>query len=282
MTITESQNELLEELVNSNDIFSANILLKNIYGKNVSDPLIFNKFFEFCMKISRWNIDLPSRKMFLDQADSALVFFSENTDITKETIEFIRKCQDEITKVGIEISGVQYIQEDKKIDVLIEENKEHLLKLTEYKIKLQKSNNQKSFEELLKRIETTENQIQKDLLQGSQQELYEDLTRDYQQIISHKLNEFERVKVKAYNKKAVQDYFYVYQEFKRDEEKHKNSFVELKRLVGRRLFCYDANQLYSETMIYYNNVYSYIFSKLDDEGKYRLTELAIDTEKKGI
>lgn len=282
MTITDSQNQLLEELISSNDIISANILLKNIFGKNVSDPLIFNKFFEFCMKISRWNIDLPSRKMFLDQADSALIYFSENTDITKETLEVIRICQDEITQVRKEISSVHYIQEDKKIDELVEENKKCLLKLTEYKIELQKSNNQKSFEELLKRIEATENLIQKDLLKGSQQKLYEDLTRDYQEIISQKLNEFERIKLKAYNQKAVNDYYYVFQEFKRDEEKYKNSFVDLKRLVGRRLFSYDANQLYSESMIYYNNVYSYVFSKLDDEGKYRLTELAIDTEKKGL
>ncbi|PLT33628.1 hypothetical protein [Bacillus sp. V5-8f] len=278
--ITESQNTFLEELINNNDIYSANILLKNIFSKNVSDPLVFNKFFEFCMKISRWNIDLPSRTMFLDQADSALIFFSENTDITRETLEIIQKCQAEITEVKKEISSVHYIQEDKIVDELIEKNKECLLKLTEYKFKLQKCNNQNSFQELLKRIEFTENNIQKDLLEESQQKLYEELTKDYQQIISQKLNEFERLKVKAYNKKAVQDYYYVFQEFKRDEEKHKNNFVELKRLVGRRLFCYDANQLYSETMIYYNNVYSYIFSKLDDEGKYRLTELAIDTEKK--
>ncbi len=278
----ESQTTLLEDLLNNNDIYSANILLKNKFNHNISDPGAFLEFFNFCMKISRWNIDLPSRKMFLDQADSAVIFFSENTEITLETLELIRKCQHEITEVRNEITSVHSIQNDKQVNELVEKNKDSLTKLTEYKLTLQRCNNQKSFEGLLKMIEMAEQSIQPDLLEDSQQQLYEELTKDYQQIITNKLNEFEHLKTKAYNQNAVQDYYFVFQEFKKDEDKYKNSFVELKRLVGRKLFCYDASRLFSESAIYYNNVYSYIFSKLDDEGKYRLTELAIDTEKKSL
>lgn len=45
------------------------------------------------------------------------------------------------------------------------------------------------------------------------------------------------------------------------------------------LFSYDASKLFNETLIYYNHVYSFIFNKLDDNGKFRLTQISIDSEK---
>jgi hypothetical protein len=46
------------------------------------------------------------------------------------------------------------------------------------------------------------------------------------------------------------------------------------------LFSYDASRLTNETLIYYNHVYNYILSKLNDEEKLTMTKLSIIAEKK--
>lgn len=43
---------------------------------------------------------------------------------------------------------------------------------------------------------------------------------------------------------------------------------------------YDAGRLFNETLIFYNHVYSYIFNKLDDNGKLELTKYSIECERK--
>ena len=51
-------------------------------------------------------------------------------------------------------------------------------------------------------------------------------------------------------------------------------------LVSSTLFAFDAGRLFNETLIYYNHVYSFIFGKLDDDGKLALTRYSIECERK--
>lgn len=55
---------------------------------------------------------------------------------------------------------------------------------------------------------------------------------------------------------------------------------QLLGLVSTTLFAYDAGRLFNETLIFYNHVYSYIFNKLDDNGKLELTKYSIECERK--
>ena len=50
--------------------------------------------------------------------------------------------------------------------------------------------------------------------------------------------------------------------------------------IIKNMFSFDATRLFSETVIYYNQVYSYIFSVLSDEDKLALTKVAINSQKK--
>lgn len=188
-------------------------------------------------------------------------------------------CQNEVDNIRNEITRIEQIQIDRRVEDAKKEQSELILKLTEYKFALGKSRNQQEFNTLLEKIKVVEEQIDVSFLTEMDEKLYKELTMDYPNIINQKLNEFEKVKVKEYNKKAVSDFYQVFNEFKQNEDKYKTSMLELKRLVRTRLFSYDAGRLLNETIIYYNHVYSYIFGKLDEEGKYNLTELAIELEK---
>lgn len=279
MNKIDEQLELFDRYFEQNDVWKANILIKNIFNKNTDNQSVFQNYFEFCMKIASWNIDIHTREMFLDQASSAIIFFSENTSLTPDLLDMIQICQQEIDEIRQQILEVEKIQFDKKLEATKKQQTEYLRQLTEYKYALEQSKDQSEFNEFLEKVKSVEEQINDSILDDSELQLYEDLTKDYPNVIAKKMTEFERLKVKSYNQKAVKDFHDVFEKFKQNEDQFKTNIYELKRLVGRKLFSYNASQLLNETLIYYNHVYSYIFSKLDNEGKYRLTELAIEMEK---
>lgn len=279
MMSIDEQLSLFQEFITKNEIWQANLLIKNIFNKNIENRDVFQTFYEFSIKIANWNLDIPTRKMFLEQASSAVIFFSENALLTSDVIEMVYACQNEVDNIRNEITRIEQIQIDRRVEDAKKEQSELILKLTEYKFALGKSRNQQEFNTLLEKIKVVEEQIDVSFLAEMDEKLYKELTMDYPNIINQKLNEFEKVKVKEYNKKAVSDFYQVFNEFKQNEDKYKTSMLELKRLVRTRLFSYDAGRLLNETIIYYNHVYSYIFGKLDEEGKYNLTELAIELEK---
>lgn len=109
---------------------------------------------------------------------------------------------------------------------------------------------------------------------------YDQINKECTACISDKMREMEHVNNVAYNKKAVDAYDSAFKKFKGDENKYKNNQTQLFALVSSTLFAYDAARLFNESLIYYNHVYSYIFSKLDDDGKLALTRFSIECERK--
>ena len=73
--------------------------------------------------------------------------------------------------------------------------------------------------------------------------------------------------------KQVIDAFIADSSYKKEKERDK-----LKSLLVECLFSYNQEKLLQETLIYYNYVYSYIFNKLDNEGKKLMTEWAINNK----
>lgn len=97
--------------------------------------------------------------------------------------------------------------------------------------------------------------------------------------ISAKMRQLEYKDNIDYNKKAVNAYNSAFTSFKNNESRYKDK-SQLFGLVSTTLFAYDAGRLFNETLIFYNHVYSYIFSKLDDNGKLELTRYSIECERK--
>ena len=69
-----------------------------------------------------------------------------------------------------------------------------------------------------------------------------------------------------------------------DKYNEKKSFynkneADLKALVTKYLFAYDSRQLFNESLIYFNHVYSTIFNGVDDDLKFKLTEWSITADK---
>lgn len=266
--------ELFNKFYEKNDIINADLILKNIFNKNITDIDVFNKYFEFKINVSSWDIDIPTRKIFLSEAEKALIYFSENVDLTEEIInklEIYRSCLCSVKQQILDIERELY---EKQLQERTEINLNELNSIVELRGKLKGKINKEEFDSILHELKSIESRFQVELLNEKQYKLYEELTKDITELVTSGIIEFERKELIKYNKKAIESYKLVYTNFTKDEKKYKD-ISQLQMLCSTSLFGYDTSKLFNETNIYYNQIYTYILSKLSDDLKYELTKLAV-------
>lgn len=272
--------ELFSSLSN-NDATKKDALLvgKNLCNQQPSNESMFISYFNFLCKLASYPITTDERKFYANEADIALAYFSENVKITEKTLLLIKECKAQLERVINDIISMENTIAQNVLKEIQNNNAIELNNLIDLKGKLFITSRKAEFDSLLHSVQKCENNINKKYLSQEQNELYDTLTAQYSSMVSNKLIELERMENVEYNKSAVKSFKLVFDSFQSAEPKYKDNQSQLYALVSENLFGYDAARLFNETLIYYNHVYSFIFNKLDDDGKYRLTQFSIDCEK---
>ncbi len=222
---------------------------------------------------------LEERKGFLEQAVTTLAFFEENADLNEELIATILEYHSTIDNLSAELDSLEARAYADYEAAVVSENQKAIALLMEVKQTLSNVKTKKVFDEILQELKRVDGSIQHDYLTEDQTAVYEQLNRDCSEIMSKKMREFEYKDNVSYNESAVKAYAEAFRQFRADEGKYKEQSA-LFSLVSRTLFAYDASRLFNETLVYYNHVYSYVFSKLDDDGKLALTRFSVQCERK--
>ena len=194
---------------------------------------------------------------------------------------FVLKLEDEISqkaKMRIDENQRDYFLREQK-RAIEATNTTQIKKLYTIKQKLENAKTHAEFDKLLQEISAVDAEIDHDNLTSEQKTHYDQLNKSCTDTISAKMRQLEYKDNIDYNKKAVNAYNSAFTSFKNNESRYKDK-SQLFGLVSTTLFAYDAGRLFNETLIFYNHVYSYIFSKLDDNGKLELTRYSIECERK--
>lgn len=267
--------------LSANDATKKDALLvgKNLFNQQPFNESIFTSYFNFLCKLASYPITTDERKYYANEADIALAYFTENVKINESTLGLIKESKTQLESIIKDIISVENTLAESALKEIQNKNTVELSNLVDLKGKLFLVTNKVDFDSLLHSVQKCENNIEKKYLSQEQNELYDDLTSEYSNIVNDKLLELERIENVEYNKSAVKSFKLVFDKFQLAESKYRDNQSQLYALVSENLFGYDASRLFNETLIFYNHVYSFIFSKLDDDGKYRLTQFSIDCEK---
>lgn len=265
--------ELFYEYSNAGKIKQALLVGQNIVNKNAGDKDIFEAYFDFLLSLVK-SQEIESAKTFLHQSTAALAFFSENVKMEKETVEFILKKEEELSKAsGYLLEKGQELERDKiKNEVIY--NNDTLSLLNQLLEKIVKCENEHDFNIFINDLGRIDQSINRERLSSSQESKYVALTKKASEVVSTKMSYFEKIKNRDYNIKAIEAYESVFNMFKNGKvvADHKETM--------KSLFTFDTSRLYNETLVYYNHVYNYILGKLSDEDKFIMTKYAIMCEKK--
>lgn len=270
---------LFEEYKRNGKIAEALLAGRNLFNRNPGDEKIFSAYFDYLCTLAETLPSSADRKNFAKQANVALAFYAENAMLTREFVEAFAKYQQRVDVILEETEKTNMERMKEEQEAAESRNAGTLKKLFALKDSMQREITQEKFDEILVEIEKLDSVIEKDMFTEEQASIYESLTKEITGLISVKMRQIEHRKNIAYNQQAAEAFASAFEKFCKEESRYKNQ-TQLFSLASTTLFAFDASRLFNETLIYYNHVYSYIFSKLDDGGKLALTRYAIECERK--
>lgn len=271
--------ELFEKLYKENAIGDAQIVGKNQFCQNPGDEKFFCTYFDFCINVADWPVEIETRSFFLSEAELALNVFSEKCNLDEVMLKVIQDARSKLIKVSDDINSFIQNQTQKEEEHAVKSNNTILSKLVKLKSELNEANSQNYFDKVLIKMSKLEDGLDKTLLTSDQLKLYNSLAKEYSTLVSQKMAEISHLEDVEYNRKAASSFKKAFDDFKANENKYKESDSKLYGLVSQYLFAFDAKRLFNECLVYYNHVYTYIFNKLDDDGKFRFTQLSFDAPK---
>jgi hypothetical protein len=272
-------NPLFLKYKNSGKITEALLVGRNMVNKNPGDDEGVSEYVDLLLSLAEKLPSLNERKTFVGQANVTLSFYEENAELTPEVIEKIAEYRNRLGAIAVTIDNEENAKANDGLRQIQTENGRLIKELFSIKQKISNAKKKEEFDKSLQDISLIDSKIEHDYLTDDQKALYDQLNRECSDIISSKMRELEHISNVEYNKKAVAAYDSAFKKFKNDEGKYKNQ-TQLFELVSSTLFAFDAGRLFNETLIYYNHVYSYIFGKLDDDGKLAITRFSIECERK--
>jgi len=270
---------LFESYKDANKITEAVMVGRNLFNRNPQSQEVFSAYFDYLCKLAETLPNPADKHDFAAQAGVSLAFYSENAELDENMVASIASYQQRLATIVNVLSNAEHESRATAVAEVITHNGNGLKKLYQLKDELHGASTQEQFDNTLIEISVADSKIKKDALTDEQIKTYETLTKEHTDLISTKMRDLEYKKNIAYNKQAVDSFAKAFKQFREDESKYKNQ-TQLFSLVSSTLFAYDASRLFNETLIYYNHVYSYIFSKLDDDGKLALTRFSIECERK--
>ena len=248
-------------------------------NKAPGDSECVNAYLDFLLMLAEKLPRTDERKSFADQANLVLSFYEENADLTDDIINDIHVYHNRLGAVVTDIAQLDQEEYEKQKRAIEATNTTQIKKLYTIKQKLENAKTHAEFDKLLQEISAVDAEIDHDNLTSEQKTHYDQLNKSCTDTISAKMRQLEYKDNIDYNKKAVNAYNSAFTSFKNNESRYKDK-SQLLGLVSTTLFAYDAGRLFNETLIFYNHVYSYIFNKLDDNGKLELTKYSIECERK--
>jgi hypothetical protein len=263
----------------SGKISEALLVGQNMFNRNPANPEVFSAYFDFLCSLAETLPSLEEKQDFANRATVALAFYAENAELDEALMESIIAQQERLSAASDRIGAAVREKADIALKEREQQNTACLKDIYKNKDCLKNADTQELFDAALAEIGTADAKIDKGNLTAEQNSAYDSLTKELTDLISVKMRELEYRKNIAYNKQAADSFAQAFIKFRENESEYKNQ-TQLFKLAANMLFAYDASRLFNETLIYYNHVYSYIFSKLDDDGKLALTRYSIECERK--
>lgn len=262
----------MKDYATQGDIRKALVIGQNLFTQNPGDIEVFGAYYSVLWSMVTMSTDYDEKQRYFQLLSSVLANFSETAQLDDSVISYIISKEDSLSLLYEEIQKCGEEVQRSALKRRILKNDDALNQIEEVVIRVETATDKTEFDKLLIQLQQLDAEIDKEYLSDRQKSRYELSTQKCSQIVNNKIRKFEREKNVSYNLQALEAYERVYKYFK------ENKVSENHKTIISGLFGYDPSRLFNETLTYYNHVYSYVLSKLNDDEKFILTKAAIRTE----
>lgn len=270
---------LFNQCKDRGELSKALVVGRNLFNRHPESEEVFSGYFDFLCTLAETLPSTADRQQFAEQANITLSFYMENTAISEDILNDIAVYQQRIDVIFTALQEQREAAEQAERKKREQTNQERLLEIHGLKAKIFNISDQAELDHILNELAKIDAKLDRDFFTAEQSAYYDTETKAFTTLISDTMRRLEFEKNIDYNKRAADSFEKAFEKFKSDESKYKNN-DQLRTLASKFLFGFDASRLFNETLIYYNHIYSYIFSKLDNDGKFALTKYSIECERK--
>lgn len=272
--------KLFKSYKEQGNLWSAYTVIKSAYNQETDNVFLFDAYLSFLMESVERYTDYEKLYNLISEANTLIEVFANAVELDVQIVALLQDKKHLVDHAEQRVRESMWQEQEKKNEKIHLQNQELLTELIRKTGELEHVKDQETFDHVLEAVNSIDGLLNQSALDEKQNRKYDQLTNQYTDLIQRKMQELKRVSMIEYNKLASNDFKVVFETFKASESKYTTDYGALYELTSKRLFSYDSGQLFNETLVYYNHVYGYIFSKMNDQGKFRLTQMAIDSEKK--
>ena len=256
-------------------ISEALLVGQNIFNQNSGNTEIFEKYVEVLLDLATdYHTPIAICRSYCDKAELAVEFYAENVELHEDLVYEIIHIKEHIYEIRMDLDARENEERKAFVKKKIEENDQILNVLQKLMQKLIQITQKEEFDKVLEQIQQLDEVLNKEYLVERQEKMYQQISGKCANLVDTKIQYFNHKNKAEYNLKALEAYEKAYKLLK-----NADNIADSEEII-KNLFIFDASKLFNETLVYYNHVYSYILSKMDDKGKFNLTKLAIHCEKK--
>lgn len=267
--------KLFERYMNEGKVSEALLVGQNMFNKYSGDREVFQKYIGILLDLAKdYHAPVAVCRNYCGKAEIAVEFYAENARLDEDVIDEILKKKESIYEILSNLDERE-LEESKAFEREISSDNERTLNLVKkLNQKLAQVTQKVELDKVLKQIQQLDGVLEKEYFTERQETLYQQLSKECANLVDVRIRYLNHRKEVEYNLKAIETYEKAYQMLK--NAKNPENCMD----VIKDFFIFDASRLFNETLVYYNHVYSYILGKMDDAGKYNLTKLAVQCEKK--
>lgn len=270
-------NNLFDKYLYEGRFSEALLVGQNIFNQDSGNIEFFQKYAGTLLELAASRqTSVPIAKNYCDRAELAVEFFAENAVLDESIVDGIMEKKECIAKIRTELAAREYAERKAVFREYAEGNEKTLNIIQKLNRALSHVTEKQELNKILNQIQQLDGVLEKEYFTEYQEQLYQQISGECASITDAKIRYFNHTKNVDYNLKALEAYEKVYRLLKNAEN------VEECKGITREFFAFDTSRLFNETLVYYNHVYSYILSKMDDRGKFNMTKLAIQYEKQNM
>lgn len=265
---------LFDKYLQEGKVSEALLVGQNMFNKNRSDTAVFEKYVGALLKLAAgYKTPVEVCRHYCDKADLAVELYAENADLQEQTVQNVIEKKRQLAELRSDLAEREEESRRELLKEIVKANDACLDLVGRLHQELLQAKDPAEFDKLLTQIQKVDQKLDMEYFTERQEAFYQKVSKACAKAVDGKMRYFNHRQKVVYNLKAAEAYKKAYNILKKAEN------VEYCGEILTEFFSYDPSYLFNETLVYYNHVYSYILSKMDDNGKFNMTKYAIQAEK---
>lgn len=199
-----------------------------------------------------------------------------------EAIKLLDLFSKKLVQVQKEFNELKAERESERKRDIVQRNGEILAELESVLAGIKASDDEMGIRKAMNGAARIENELELSLLEPAQFDQYQELKTQFYRVAESKVEELRSLRYSKYNRKAIESLKRLLEKFSQNEKEYSKAASSFPLILKEHIATLNTAYFDGPTLQYFNYVYGYIFSLLEDDLKFEITRIMTETPKESL